>query len=88
MTTDTKKKNNEIIANTEKQISDIDENVKTEMTNPTDPITSESEVEQLLKETRTQRGMSIENARIERFAKPITHAFIRRTTQERRWDYE
>ena len=38
--------------------------------------TSESEVEQLLKETITEIGMSIENARIECTAKPITHAFI------------
>ena len=38
--------------------------------------TSESEVEQLLKETITEIGMSIENARIECPAKPITHAFI------------
>ena len=38
--------------------------------------TSESEVEQLLKEWTTEIGMSIENARIERTAKPITYAFI------------
>ena len=38
--------------------------------------TSESEVEQLLKETIIEAGMSIENARIECPAKPITHAFI------------
>ena len=38
--------------------------------------TSESGVEQLLRETITEIGMSIENARIERPAKPITHAFI------------
>ena len=37
--------------------------------------TSESEVEKLLKETTTEIGMSIENARIECPAKPITHAF-------------
>ena len=33
--------------------------------------TSEAEVQQLLKETRTEIGMSIENARIECFTKPI-----------------
>ena len=38
--------------------------------------TSESEVTQLLKETITEIGMTIENARIECPAKPITHAFI------------
>ena len=38
--------------------------------------TSESEVIQLLKETITEIGMTIENARIECSAKPITHAFI------------
>ena len=37
--------------------------------------TSESEVEQLLRET-IEIGMSIENVRIECPAKPITHAFI------------
>ena len=37
--------------------------------------TSESEVEQLLKETIAETGMSTENARIECLAKPITHAF-------------
>ena len=38
--------------------------------------TSETEVEQLLRETLTEIGMSIENARIECPAKSITHAFI------------
>ena len=38
--------------------------------------TSESEVIQLLKESITEIGMTIENARIECPAKPITHAFI------------
>ena len=37
---------------------------------------TEAKVEQLLKETTTEKGMSIENARIECPAKPITHAFI------------
>ena len=38
--------------------------------------TCESEVEQLLRETMTETGMPTENVRIERLAKPITHAFI------------
>ena len=38
--------------------------------------TSESEVIQLLKKSITGIGMTIENARIECSAKPITHAFI------------
>ena len=38
--------------------------------------TSEPEVIQLLKESITEIGMTIENARIECSAKPITHAFI------------
>ena len=38
--------------------------------------TSESEVEKLLKETITEIGMPIENAKIECPAKPITHGFI------------
>ena len=38
--------------------------------------TSDSEVIQLLKETQTEIGMTIENARFECTAKPITHAFI------------
>ena len=37
---------------------------------------SESEVEQLLRETITEIGMSTENAKNECLAKPITHAFI------------
>ena len=37
---------------------------------------SEQEVEQLLRETITEIGMSTGNAKIERPAKPITHAFI------------
>ena len=61
--------------------------------------TSESEVEQLLRETITEIGMSIENARIERLAKPITHAFMyfknddertnmsdQRTCREKSWE--
>ena len=38
--------------------------------------TSEPEVIQLLKESMTEIGMTMENVRIERPAKPITHAFI------------
>ena len=37
---------------------------------------SEHEVEQLLRETITEIGMSTENAKIDCPAKPITHAFI------------
>ena len=37
---------------------------------------SDQEVEQLLRETITEIGMSTENAKIECLAKPITHAFI------------
>ena len=67
-------------------------NTKTEVTNPGEAhgdqnqgkaVTtgfhsenSESEVVQLLKESITEIGMTIENARIECPAKPITHAFI------------
>ena len=49
--------------------------------------TSESEVVQLLKETITEIGMSIENARIERTAKPITHAFIHFKNDDERNKY-
>ena len=82
----------EIIANMEKTISDMGETYKNRDDEPNRAHddqnqgktvvtgfrcdTSESEVEQLLKETITETGMSIENARIECFAKPITHAFI------------
>ena len=38
--------------------------------------TSEPEVVQLLKESISEIGMTIENARIECTAKPITHGFI------------
>ena len=38
--------------------------------------TSEPKVIQLLKESKTEIGMTTENARIECPAKPITHAFI------------
>ena len=38
--------------------------------------TSEQELEQLLRETTVEIGMSTENAKIECPAKPITHAFI------------
>ena len=57
---------NERIMNMERKILDIDEKCETEATNPREPMktrTSESEVQQLLKETTTEIGMSIENAR-------------------------
>ena len=50
--------------------------IKVEATTGFHSESSESEVEQLLKETITEVGMSIENARIECLVKPITHAFI------------
>ena len=46
--------------------------------------TSEPEVIQLLKESITEMGMAIENARIECTAKPITHAFIHFKNDEER----
>ena len=49
--------------------------------------TSESEVIQLLKETITEIGKSIENARIDCPAKPITHAFIHFTNDDERNKY-
>ena len=89
--------------NVEKKIHDIDENTKTEVTNPGDYMetrikvrlvitglhseTSESEVIQLLKETITEIGMTIENARIEGTAKPITHAFIHFKNDDERNQY-
>ena len=85
------------------RIMNIDENEKTEVTNPTEPMTtqnqgkaiitgfhnetSESEVVQLLKEMITEIGMLIENARIECFAKPITHAFIHFKNDDERNKY-
>ena len=83
---------NERIANMEKKISDIDEKCENRSEEPArsredqnqgkavatgfHSETSEAEVEQLLKETITEIGMSTENVRIECPAKPITHAFI------------
>ena len=83
---------NERIENMEKKISNIDEKCENRNDEPNrshddqnqgkaagtgfHSETSEAEVEQLLKETMTELGMSIENARIECPAKPITHAFI------------
>ena len=46
--------------------------------------TSESEVIQLLKESITEIGMTIENARTECPAKPITHAFLHFKNDEER----
>ena len=49
--------------------------------------TSESEVDKLLKETITEMGMSIENARIDWSAKPITLAFIHFKNDDERHKY-
>ena len=46
--------------------------------------TSEPEVIQLLKESIAEIGMTMENARIECTAKPITHAFIHFKNDEER----
>ena len=83
---------NERIADMEKKISVIDEKSEKRNDEPNrahddqnqgkavvtgfHSETSESEVEQQLREMITEIGVSIENARIERPAKPITHAFI------------
>ena len=82
----------ERIMNMEQKIIDIDEKIENRSYEPSRAHgdqnrgkaviigfhneTSESEVIQLLKETITEKGMTIENARIECSAKPITHAFI------------
>ena len=79
---------NESIANMEKKISDIDEKCENRNDEPNrfhddqnqgkavvtrfHSETSEAEVEQLLKETITEIGMSIDNVRIECPAKPNT----------------
>ena len=86
------KRINERIANAEKTISDKDETCENRNDEPNrahddqyqgkaevtgfHSEASESEVEQLLKETMTEIGMSIEDPRIECLAKPIPHAFI------------
>ena len=83
---------NEIITNMEKKIFDMDDKCENKSEEPKrdhedqnegkavitrfHSETSETEVEQLLRETITEIRMSIENARIECPAKPITHAFI------------
>ena len=82
----------ERIMNMDKKILDIDEKQENRSDEPKGAhgdqnqgkaviagfhsVTSESEVVHLLKETITEIGMSIENARIEYPEKPITHAFI------------
>ena len=84
------------IANMEMKIYDIDEKCETRNDEPNKSHddqnqvqavvtgfhgeTSESEVEQLLRETITEVGMSIENARIE-CPKPITRAYISSTSR-------
>ena len=49
--------------------------------------TSESEVVQFLKETKKEIGMTIDNARVECPAKPITHAFIHIKNDDERNKY-
>ena len=49
--------------------------------------TSESEVIQLLKESITEIGMTMENVRIEYTTKPITHAFIHVKNDDERNKY-
>ena len=46
--------------------------------------TSEPELIQLLKESITEIGMTMENVRIECLSKPITHAFIHFKNDEER----
>ena len=75
-----------------RKILDMDKNTKTEVTNPEEAHvdqnqgeavitgfhseTSEPEIIQLQKESITEIGMTIESARIDCSAKPITPAFI------------
>ena len=85
----------ERIMNMEKKILDIDEprwahgdqNQGKAVITGFHTETSESEVIQLLKETMTEIGMSIENARIECSAEPITHAFIHFKNDDERNKY-
>ena len=63
----------------EKKILDMEENLKTEVTNQAEHMETRNKVViQLLKATITEIGMTIENARIECPAKPITHAQLLR----------
>ena len=94
---------NERIMNTERTILDMDEKCDNRSDEPKGAHedqnqgeavitrfhseTLECEVEQLLKETITEIGMSIENARIECPAKPITHAFIYLKSDDERNKY-
>ena len=89
---DRNKQFNERSTNMERKIPDMDEKYENRSDEPRgahrdqnqgkavetgfQSETFESEVEQLLKETITEIGMSIENARIEWHANPITNAFI------------
>ena len=91
------------IMNMEKKILDIDEKQENRSDEPKGAhgdqnqgkaviagfhsVTSESEVVHLLKETTTEIGMSIENARIGCPAKPITHAFIHFKNNDERNKY-
>ena len=61
----------------EKKILDMDKNTKARLKKSRfHSETSETEVIQLLKESITEIGMTMESARSECPAKPITHAFI------------
>ena len=87
---------NERIANVEKNISDTDEKCENRSDEPRrahddqnqskavvtgfHSETSESEVEELMKETVTEMGVSVENARIECPAKPITSRMMTKET--------
>ena len=93
----------EKITNIEKKILDMDEKYENRIEEPRGAHvdqnqgkavitgfhseTSEPEVTQLLKESITEIGMTIENARIECPAKPITHAFIHFKNDEERNKY-
>ena len=74
-----KKKVMTSIVNMEKKFSLRDETSEKktdESSKVHDGDSFEQEVEQLLRETKTEIGMSTENAKIECPTKPITHAFI------------
>ena len=93
----------EIITNMEKKILDMDEKYDNRSDEPRrahvdqnqgkavitgcNSETSEPEVIQLLKESMAGIGMTIENARIECPAKPITHAFIHFKNDDERNKY-
>ena len=97
------KRFNERITNMEWKVPDMDENYENLSDEPREAHvdqnqgkavitgfhseTSESEVMQLLKESITEIGMTIENARIDCPARPITHAFIHLRNDDERNKY-